>query len=274
MRSQETIKSVTTAGNNVTIDFPINPTYDHVQLKLTNCTKADLLNMRLDLNTRLLSDYKSGDVLQFLNSYYGRPTAANVLTVPFNDDTFHQLEQQRYFGLATLGLKTAGLTFDFKDGLTNPKVEAIAMKSPPFPAAGLDGKGQWIGKFRYHTFTANAGETEITTLPTPDGAYIKAIHIKKADVVGAELRLDGTVWHDGLKAGFKEVNEMDLKQALKPRVPQTGHYHIDFCLDGDMFQALPLTSAINDYRLKLNCTTAGPVEILIEYLDRWSQNSF
>lgn len=273
LRSPETVKTVTVAGSNVNVDLPINPTYDVLQLKLTNATKAQLLNMRLDLNSRLTCDWKTGAAIQMLNDYYGRETAADILTIPFNDDAFQQIEQERYFGLATLGLKTANLSFDFDQAATNPSVKVSALKSPPFPVAGADGKGQWINKTRTHTFTANAGLTEITNLPTPNGAYIKAMHIKKADIVGAELRIDGTIWHDGYE-NFKDVNDLFLKQAKEKRVPQSGYYHIDFCMDGDMFSALPLSDAINDYRLKLNCTTAGPVEIIIEYLDRFTQSGF
>lgn len=273
LRSFETVKTVTVAGSDVDVQLPINPTYDTLQLELTNCTKAQVLAPRLDLNSRLVSDYDSGSVIQMLNDYYGRPTAANILTIPYNDSVFHQLEQERYFGLATLGLKTANLKFRFDPAATNPSVKVSAIKSEAFPSAGLDGKGQWVEKVRTHTFTANAGLTEITGLPTPDGALIKAMHIVKSDCVGAELRLDNVIWHDGYE-GFKAVNELNLKQGKKPRVPQAGHYHIDFCTDGDMFSALPLTSAINDYRLKLNCTTGGPVKVIIEYLDRFTQMSF
>lgn len=274
LRSLETVKTVTVAGRDIDISLPINPTYDSLQLKLINATKAQLLNLKQVLNSRLVSDWRSGSVIQMLNDYYGRPTQADILTLNYNDDSFHTSEQERYFGLATAGLKTANLMFQFAEDAVDPKVEVVAFKSPAFPSAGLDGGGQWVQKFRTHVFTANAGETEITTLPTPPGAYIKAIHIKKADILGAELRLDNTVWHDGLRAGFKAINEMQLKQAKKPRVPQSGHYHIDFCLDGDMFSALPLSDQINDYRLKLNCTTGGPVEVLIEYLDRFQQTGF
>jgi hypothetical protein len=266
MRSFEPLKKIENVvkGNTATVQLPINNTYDRIYLKIAGMTKAQMKNIRLELNGRLVFDYKDAVRMEEIDAYYKRNIETDVVAIHFNeDDLTRTFEEGAFFGLATYGLQTAVLSFDIDAAATAPVVTAFAEKSEPFAALG-----QWIKKGRNYPFSVAAGVNEITTLPRPDGASIKAIHIRKSDVVGAELVIDNTKWFELDKA----INEQMQKRY--GRAPDTDFMTIDFMLQGKLSECLPLTNAIQDMRLRVNCTTGGTVEVFVEYYDTWSQTSF
>lgn len=271
MRSFEQLKKIenVVAGQTATLQLPIGPTYDKLRFVLTNVTPAQLKNVKLELNGRLISDFTSFAEMQKIDAYYGRRITAGFVTWHFNeDDLTATLSDGRFFGLATMGLATATISFDIDGDVTNPGIAVYSEKSAPFPA-----EGQWLKKFRRYPFPQAAGEfSEHTSLPKPVGASIKAIHAIKADVTGVELVIDNTRWFEFPKAVNEEMQKDYGRQAR--RVPQAGMFTLDFALQGDVGSTMPITPGIQDLRLKTKADTVGQVVIGIEYYDRWTQAGF
>lgn len=266
MRSFEPLKKIENVvkGNTATVQLPINNTYDRIYLKIAGVTKAQIKNIRLELNGRLVFDHKDALRLEEIDAYYKRNIETDVIAIHFNeDDLTRTFEEGAFFGLATYGLQTAVLSFDIDAAATAPVITAFAEKSEPFPASG-----QWIKKTRTYPFSVAAGLNEITTIPRPAGASIKAIHLRKADVVGAELVIDNTKWFEL----DKSINEQMQKRYN--RQPDADLLTIDFMLQGKLSECLVLSPNIQDMRLRANCTTGGTLEVTVEYYDIWSPNSF
>lgn len=268
MRSFEPLKKIenVVAGATATLQLPIANTYDRVFLQLVSgVTKAQIKNIKIELNGRLVSDFKDAAAVEDIDKYYGRNIEADILALHFNEDDLTKIQQEgEFFGLATYGLTTAIISFDIDEAATAPVFRAYAEKSEPFPA-----QGQWLKKTRKYPFSVAAGMNEITTIPRPAGASIKAIHIKKADVVGAELVIDNVKWFELPKA----INEQMQKRYK--RTPQAGYLTLDFCLQGKLTsEGITLTDAIQDMRLRVDCTTGGTVDIIVEYYDRFATNGF
>jgi hypothetical protein len=266
MRSFEPLKKIENVvkGNTATIQLPINNTYDRIYLQIAGVTKAQIKNIRLELNGRLVFDHKDALRMEEIDAYYKRNIETDVIAIHFNeDDLTRTFEEGAFFGLATYGLQTATISFDIDAAATAPAIKAYAEKSEPFGASG-----QWIKKTRTYPFSVAAGLNELTTIPRPDGASIKAIHLRKSDVTAAELVIDNTKWFELDKA----INEQMQKRY--GRQPDADLLSIDFMLQGKLSECLPLTNAIQDMRLRATCTTGGTLEVVVEYYDIWTPNSF
>ncbi|MEZ7525991.1 hypothetical protein, partial [Burkholderia vietnamiensis] len=100
------------------------------------------------------------------------------------------------------------------------------------------------------------------------GEYIKAMHIKKADVQKVELIIDNTSWFNIPKA------TAEFLQGHYGRVPQASNAHIDFMLQGDIMNTLALVSGMQDFRLKTDCTTGGAVDIRMEFYGQFYATGF
>lgn len=271
MRSFEQLKKIenVVAGQTATLQLPIGPTYDKLRFTLAGVTPVQCKNVKLELNGRLISDFTNFAEMQKIDAYYGRRVQAGFVTWHFNeDDITANLADGRFFGLATLGLSTATISFDIDAAATNPVIAVYAEKSAPFPA-----EQQWLKKYRRYPFPQGAGEfSEHTTLPKPVGATIKAIHAMKADVESVELIVDNTRWFEFPKAVNEEMQK-DYGQQVK-RVPQAGMFTLDFALQGDVGNTMPITPGIQDLRLKTKATAGGQIVVGIEYYDRWTQAGF
>lgn len=269
MRSFEQLKKIENVGSGQTasIQLPIGPTYDKLRFKLGNVTPAQCKNVRLELNGRLISNYKDFAEMQLIDAYYGRRVEAGFVTWHFNeDDVLATLEAGRFTGLATMGLQIATITFDIDGAAVNPSVQVFAEKSAPFQAAG-----QWIKKHRTYPFPQGAGEfSEHTTLPAKSaaGANIKAMHVIKSDITDVELIIDNTQWFQFPKDVNEEMQK-DYGRQVR-RVPQAGMFTLDFILQGDFGNTLPLTAGIQDFRLKTKATTDGSVNVAVEYYDKFT----
>lgn len=268
MRAFEPLKKIenVVAGATATLQLPIANTYDRIYLQLVSgVTKAQITNLKIELNGRLVSDFKDVTTLEDLDKFYGRNIEADIVAFNFNEDDLTKLQQEgEFFGLSTYGLSTAMISFDIAADATTPVIRAFAEKSDPFPA-----QNQWLKKTRKFPFSVAAGMNEITTIPRPEGSVIKAIHVKKADLNGVELLIDNVKWYE-LPAAINSQMQKRYK-----RVPQAGYYTLDFTLQGKLTsEGVTLTSAIQDMRLRVDCATGGTVEVIVEYLDRFTVNGF
>lgn len=267
-----TISGVEPGGSAVQ-KLQIGNTYDYVTFKMESddagylaLTEAQRRALITDIGVEIDGTnhmpFKDANVLQAINSYYGRADTDGYFTVHFNRPELHDLVQQRMFGLGTKGLDTLAITFEIAD--TAPadlKITARARKRE-----GMDPGA--IVKTRLFYFSSEAGPFEMDNIIK--GAPIMAMHYYKEedDISQVNIDLNDYSW-------VKNALKVDLEdeQARFGRTPQTGFTHVDFCLEGDYTQALATKRSTpehvaDDFRQVITLDTAGSGWVLVEYIDQ------
>lgn len=276
LESLPTIANVA-AGNSVSINMPVGNVYERVFLAFSGVTLAQLKNIKLELNTRMVSEWADGTRVESIDSHYNRDTAAGYLVFNFTRPELHNLQQQRFFGLDTSssqGVTLCAITLDIDAGATAPVLKAYAEKS-----SALQGVPNYLTKIRRFILPVSAtGQFDIDNIPRPIGASIAAIHLYMADgadgdsltdITKANLIVDNVNWHDVPADVAASI------QKTYGRVPQTADSAvIDMILDGDIQQALPLTQNIQDMRIRAEASGTGQVEVIVEYIDLFAVGRF
>lgn len=263
-------------GGTASVNLAIGNSYDRIYLHLAgDLGKEDITNIKIELDGKILSQYRNVTELEKIQQgYHSRLIEANVIEFVFaQTDITKTVEEGRFFALGTMGLTTAVISFDVDASVTNPKVEAVAEKS------GAAATGH-IFKTRIYPNAISAGVSEITNIPRLAGLKIARIHVLKAegDLTKAELIIDNKSWFNLKKPQAETV------QKRYGKTPQANMLHVDFMLEGDMFQTITFPSAqavaegkalpVQDMRLRLEATTEGTAIVYVEYIDVWSPHSF
>jgi hypothetical protein len=264
------------AGNTVSINLPVGNTYEQIALYTKGVTNAQIKNIVLEVNGRMISEWPNAERLISIDKHYDRPQTDGAIVFHFNRPELQLLQERRFFGLDTnqsQGIQTAIIRMDIDSAATNPVLTAYAMTSQSVPGAP-----NYLTKVRRFIVAASAaGQFDIDNIPRPLGASIGAIHLYMPDsdadgfcqVTKAEMLVDSVNWH-----------EPDAKTAANfqksfGRVPQVAESTvIDNMLEGDMRHALALTRNIQDFRLRCVAASAGQVEIMVEYIDSWGVGRF
>ena len=264
-------------GNTVSINLPVGNTYEKVVLYYKGVTTAQLKNISLELNGRIVSEYPDADRLISMDKHYDRKQTAGAVTFYFNRPEMDMLAEERFFGLDTnqsQGITTAIIKLDIDAAASAPELEAYAMVSQSVPGAP-----NYLTKVRrFIVPVTSAGAFDIDNIPRPLGASIGAIHLYMPDdsdadavcqITKAEMLVDNVNWHD------ISAERAAHFQAGFGRVPQVADSAvIDNILEGDMRHALALTQAIQDFRLRCEAASTGQVEVMVEYLDMWGAGRF
>lgn len=263
-------------GGTASVNLAIGNSYDRIYLHLAgDLEKADITNIKIELDGKILSQYRNVTELESIQQgYHSRLIEANVIEFIFaQTDITKTVEEGRFFALGTMGLTTAVISFDVHASVTNPKVEAVAEKS------GASATGH-VFKTRIYPNAISAGVSEITNIPRLAGLKIARVHVLKAegDLTKAELIIDNKSWFNLKKPQAETV------QKRYGKTPQANMLHVDFMLEGDMFQTITFPSAqavaegkalpVQDMRLRLEATTEGTAIVYVEYIDVWSPHSF
>jgi hypothetical protein len=265
------------AGNTVSVNMPVGNTYETIYLYYTGATPAQLKNIKVELNGRMISEYPSGERLVSIDNHYKRNQTSGCLTFNFNRPELHVLGNQRFFGLdtnASQGIQTAIISLDIDAGAAATTLKAYAQV-----VQSVAGAPNYLTKVRRFIVPVSAaGQFDIDTIPKPIGANIAAIHLYMADgadgdalcdITKAEMLVDNVNWHD------LPANIAANIQTANGRVPQVAESTvIDLILDGDITNALVLTGNIQDFRLRCEASGVGQVEIMVEYIDVWRAGGF
>ncbi|MBU2871974.1 major capsid protein P2 [Colwellia sp. E2M01] len=275
------------AGNNVSIMLPVGNTYEAIHLHYSGVTAAQLKNIKIEANNRLISEYPSGTRLISMDSHYSRTQKSGVLIFNFNRPELHKLGDTRFFGFDTnrsQGITTANISIEIDAAASAPVLTAYAQT-----VQSVQGVPNYLTKVRRMFVNVSAAGTfEIDNIPKPVGASIAAIHLYMPDVgdensdglceiTKAELLVDNTNWHD------LSASKAAVFQQLNGRTPQVSDSTvIDLILDGDVQHALPLSYKdssgnqlpIQDMRLRCEAASAGQVELMVEYIDVWGAGRF
>ena len=257
-------------GNTATLELPIGRTYDKIHVNYAGVTLAQLKNIVFEVNGKPILSFADGQALQDFNKRYGRNSVAGVLDFHFKRDEMKTLSEARAFALGTSSQpyqdpKTGQLTqppvisnvtmrIDIDAAATAPKLEAFAIQSNAAPIG-------FITKVKNFPVALNAGVTEIDKIPRPNTARIAALHVvTSADVTAVEVELDSIKIYELPKTLGEKV------QVDHGRQPQTGQVSVDFILEGDMLQALPMMNT-QDFRIRVKTTDAAAATIVVEYFD-------
>jgi len=267
------------AGNEIPINLPVGKTYETIALKLTDLAKTDLEDIRIRINDNIISQYRNVDHLEKIQSYYGYSIEADTVFIHFLAREFDQIKHQNSFTLGTVGVNTATVTLKIKDNAAgaNPSIKAYAVKSVGVAPGTL-------AKVRAFPISVPAGVYEFADIPRPDGARIKAIHVIKPedDINHVELEVNKRLYVETSKDALQSF------QKMYKRAPQAGMYTLEFGLQGDVYElfkippkmiatqtgAVPNPDQITDMRLRMDCTAAGQVYVIVEYMDAWNPNGF
>ncbi|MBU76122.1 MAG: capsid protein [Pseudoalteromonadaceae bacterium] len=269
MRNISKLPSITGVepGNTVSLDVPVGLTYDKIHFKYSGATAAQLKNIRIELNGKLLTEYKTLQDVLNENNTFKREVLNGYATLHFVRDELNsaqgpQLVEQRFFALGTAGLSTVQIKFDIDPAAVDPKLEAFAEKSD----AVMPG---WLFKRRSFYKNLVVGTTEMENIPRPIGAHIAQIIIKAPGVTGAEFLVDNVKWRENIPL---ELHNHILKQ--HGRSPRVDEYLIDFMMEGDMYGTLKLDAAIRDMRLRIDSDTEGQAEIIVYYFADYAKSNF
>ena len=247
------------AGSEAVLNLPLGNTYDKLMLEYSGVTLEQMKNIRLEINGKVVQQFKDGQRVIDINTYYGRPADdAGLLTFWFVRPEMLELKDQRLTALGTLDIKTLALRFDIDAAATAPKVTAWAVLSERKPLGMIT---------KIKTFTSSvstSGEQEIDNIPRgnfENGIRIAAIHAFKSDILKGILELDSRVAFELPKTIAENVQR---KYGRSPLTAKASHF--DFVLEGEIVQSIT-TKEVQDFRLKLDHNAAGSTDVVVEYLE-------
>lgn len=261
-----------TAGDTATLELPLGLTYDKVHILHTGVTLAQLKNIRVEVNGKPIREYKDGVELDNENQYYGYNVEAGTLDICFKREEMKTLAEARSFSLGTSSrpysdgqqmvkppaIANVTIRMDIDAAAAAPNLTAYAILSPAAPIG-------FITKKKNFPKQLNAGVTEIDNLPRPNTARIGAFHIVTAATIE---RIE--VEMDSIKIFELPVDLAKKVQTDHGRFPQADRHVVDFMMEGDLLQALPM-AGVQDLRIRVYAdagTAAGtPCNVEIHYLD-------
>ncbi|QLG87592.1 hypothetical protein HQ393_04605 [Chitinibacter bivalviorum] len=221
------------ANNMATLTLPLSETFERLVCVLGGTfTKAMILNIRVKLNGKVIHDCTGAD-LDVMNNYNGLASNASILSIDFSELFARDAVWQSVGAIGTASDNVQSLMVEFDIGAaTNPTLTVFANVSGPKILAG-------INKLSKATMNIAAGNVK-TPLPVAfgasGGALIKRIYIKSANMTALEVKRNGVVIHDSIKA----VN--DFYQQENKKVPQTGWYIFDAVVENNGNDMIDVTN--------------------------------
>ena len=260
------------ASGTATNQISTGRTIDFLRYKLGGgaLTKAMLSSIKIKANGKPIIDV-TGTQLDKVNSYKGLAADAGYLDVNFHDAGMLSAFDQGVgafdtsFGISTLQAEIAIA------GATTPSLTPIVGES----AAQKSGDGStatyapFITKLIPFPFSmASGGRLYFPHIPygPQNGSIIKAVYVFNTNMTGCQVKEDGLVIHESLKA------ENEFHQKRFGRVPQAGVYVIDFCASGEIGDALNTKSTTKSLEWFLDFSAADSGVILVEMLDTLANN--
>lgn len=259
------------ASQTATLNLPIGLTYHSILLTYSGVTLAQMTEVRIKGNGRLIQTYSAAD-LDSINKYTGlQGSAGGLITLPFDRENLITREGQELTAIGT------GAPFDpnqfLADGRTfnpnyNPtplttfqlEIDLAAGSTPVLSAKAIQSAakplGAMIKRRRFNYNPTGAGTFEISDLPKGD--LIDKIYIKQSvdAVTKVTLERDNFIVFERTKA------ENNFIQTDGVRVPQSNWFVIDPTENG--YGSESIVTLVNDFRLKID--TSGPVALTI-YVD-------
>ncbi|BAJ02159.1 major capsid protein P2 [Shewanella violacea] len=266
MRLYQKLPSISTVvkGETAVLTCPIGATYDQIVIKHTGVTAAQIKNIRVKANSKLLIEFKSGADLNKFNARYGFSLTAGFLDFHFKRDEMKTLMEQRAFSLGTSNqfkgsdiISSITVEFDIDAAATAPVMKAFAYQSDEAPF-GI------CTKVRQVPLAISAGDNEIDNIIMAPNSRIMAVHVVTAATV------------DHLKVQRNGADLLDLPTELiaklnkaNGRNAQANWDSVDFVLEGDIKQAISC-DGVQDFRLTITAASdtvaSTSAYLIVEYV--------
>ncbi|NIB44745.1 hypothetical protein HBA55_34515 [Pseudomaricurvus alkylphenolicus] len=243
------------AGADTSLTLPVGGnTYERILVEYSGATLAQLENIEVRLNGDPIQHFKTGQQLEYINDYYGRPKTSGIFSLWAIRPEMTNIQQRRMTAWGTLNVDHLSIHLDVDGAATSPTLKAHAIISAPRPMIFVNK----VKQFPHNS--AVSGQVDIDNIPR--GPRIVAAHLFKSDISDVEIEMDNVKFYDASKSLAEAI------QQENGRVPQTAQAtHIDFLGDNDIGNAL-ITANARDFRIKPTLDTSGATDICVEYLDR------
>lgn len=255
-----------------TLNMPIGLTYHSLLLSYSGITLAQMTEIRLKGNGRVLFTQSATD-LDISNRYLGmQASAGGLLSIPFDREGLITRAGQELTAIGTgapldpnqtingqinpmfnpTPLTTLQLEIDCAAGST-PVLSAKAIQSEPRPL------GVMVKRRKFSYTVAGAGDYEVSDLPRGD--LIDKILVKQsaANVTRVVVERDNFVIFDRTAA------ENTFAQNDGIRKPQASWFVIDPTENGYGSEAI-VTENVQDLRLRFTCSAAVTLTLYVDYL--------
>lgn len=255
------------AGQTATFKLPIGRRFHELQLAYSGVTLAQLTEMRLFANGKVIHRYSATD-RDNLNQFDGRAAAAGILAIPFDRYKLKTLAGEEETALNTgsadangVAITSLYLEIDIDAAAVAPVLSLTATQSDALPG----GPGTVLHIQRHTRDAAGAGEFDISDLPrgTATSIALNRVIFKPSanDISKVQIDRNQYVIFERSKALNEKV------QTDGVRVPQAGYIVVDKTERGYGGDPIDLVG-VSDFRYKLTMTGAATLTILSEYLGR------
>ena len=258
-------------GQTARFNLSLGNRYHELQLAYAGVTLAQMLEIRIKLNGKVLQVFNGVDRDKF-NVFDGLQAAAGILIIPFDRQKLRTLAAEEETAIDT-GAIQAGV---IGERVTSFSVEVDISAAALAPVLDMNATvseslGRGVGTVMHirrdtRTF-GGAGRHDISDLPfnTPVAAYLNRVTFKPSvgEISEATIKRNNVTLFERKKA----LNE--FKQSNGIRIPQAGYQTIDKTEEGNGGDVVSLMGAL-DFRYELVTTGAGAntVTVYSEYLGR------
>ncbi len=251
------------AGQQALAKMPIGNAFHNVYLIYTGVTLAQMTEIRIKLNSKIVHRYKATD-RDAMNQFAGYAAANGVLTIPFDRQNLkaRTAEEQTLVNTGVRGEDGKAITsfeieIDIDGAATAPKIEIQAEVSDARPG----GIGSILHCTPYSRACSGAGEFQVSDLPK-DGVtriYLNRIFMKTAQMNKLKIERNQYVVFERSKT----LNEVIQKDGV--RTPQDGFFVYDATEIGYGGAMLTLAGS-SDFRLTADMAAAETVIFYPEYV--------
>ncbi|PHS23389.1 MAG: hypothetical protein COA83_09880 [Methylophaga sp.] len=251
------------AGQTATARLPVGLRFHNVMFAYSGVTLAQMTEIRIIANGKVIQRLIGADVLDSINRFDGRNSAAGIITIDFERFGLRTRSGSELTVIDTTAKKqgdpnkitTLSIEVDI-DGAALSPVLGVPKAKQSGAISNPSNVMKHIRVFGYDP--AGSGEFQISDLPKI-GA-INRIFLKSAATINSiKVERNGYVISDLDKA------ENEVNQADGVRVPQAGYYVVDFTEGGNGQDWLEV-AGVQDFRLSLDMAAAGHIDVLVEYL--------
>lgn len=255
-------------GETAVLTCPIGATYDQITVKHTGVTAAQIKNIKIKANGKLLTSFKSGTDLNKFNDRYQYAVTAGFLDFHFKRDEMKTLIEKRVLSLGTAAphpqlwpsadvITSLTIEFDIDINAAAPVLKAFADQSDAAPFG-------MCTKNRHVPLSISAGENEIDNIVMSPNTRILAIHVVTAATVDhLKVQRNGATLFDLPTEVVAKLNKANDRNA------QTNWDSVDFVLEGDIKQAVSCDN-VQDFRLTITAaddtTASTPAYLIVEYV--------
>lgn len=244
-------------GQTATFALPIGRTYHNLLLTYAGVTLAQMTEIRLVANGKVMRRITGGVRQDTFNKFCGLAAAAGILQIPLDRPSMRLKDGEEFTALGTgfandpQQVVNLALEIDIDAAAAAPALSLKAIQSEPRPFGAI----AKIREFSHNP--AAAGQFEIADLPRGDA--VGRIWLNKAGINSVRIERDGFVLFERTAA------ENEMVQNDGYRVAQANYFVIDPSENGFAGEAFDLRTA-QDFRVIIDVAAGGVMPVIVEYL--------